>query len=56
MIINNCAILNFVYNYIDKNKPGVSNWINVPNTDPLITRCRNNFNIIISEYNMIFYN
>ena len=30
----NLAILNFGYNYIYKNKQGVGNRINVPNTDP----------------------
>ena len=35
MAINILSILNCCYNYIDKNKQGVSNYIRVPNTDPL---------------------
>ena len=34
MTMNNVAILNFLYNYIYKNKQGVGNRIHVPNTDP----------------------
>ena len=36
MAVNNVAILNILYNYIDKNKHGVGNRIHVPNTDPLL--------------------
>ena len=34
MTIHNVAILHFRYNYIDKNKLGFGNWINVRNADP----------------------
>ena len=34
--MNTVAILNFLYNYIYKNKQGVGNRIHVPNTDPLL--------------------
>ena len=33
--MNNIAILNVLYNFIDTNKYGDGNRINVPNTDPL---------------------
>ena len=33
--MHNVAILNFLYNYIYKNKQGIGNRIPVPNTDPL---------------------
>ena len=33
MIINKCAILHFLYNYIDKNKQGVGNWKYVSNNN-----------------------
>ena len=36
MAMNNIAIFNFLYNYIDKNKQGVANWIHVHNTDLLL--------------------
>ena len=34
--MNNVNILNVVYNYIDKNKQIVGNWIHVTNTGPLL--------------------
>ena len=36
MALNNVAIFNCLNNYIDKNKQGVSNWIHVHNTDPVV--------------------
>ena len=34
MAMDNVAILNLLYNYIDKNKQGVGNWLQVPNKTP----------------------
>ena len=55
--MNNVAIFNFVYNYIDNNKHD-GNCIHLLNTDPLIllptpynNRGINNYSIIISNQN-----